>query len=479
MVNVFRFFNQDKYKLYILGLLSTVFLMVGNFLFISSNIWFVPFGVYIAFTFVYLCMSYYVGIFSSKKEILDKKYSSTEVDIFLPVCGEPINVLRNTWEGVELVSGFVHVYVLDDGKSDQVKDLAKEFGFHYIRRPTNELKKAGNMRYAFSKTSSPFILILDADFKPHPEILEYTLPYFQDQKVAIVQTPQWFQYKESNSWIKNAAGSIQELFYRLIQVNRDWFGGAICVGTNAVYRRSALEPFGGTAPIEYSEDVHTGFQLLKTGWKIRYIPLILASGECPDTIKQYFTQQYRWSLGSISLFFSRNFWSAPITFMQRVCYLTGMFYYMTTGLGVIFVGIPSIVMLSFFPEKILWYNLIFSIPSFIYSTVFMYYWMIEPMNLDVIRARYISYYAHLFALKDYLLGTLEEWKPTGSKTSSARFDSFKNVFKIHNFIVIIVISSLVLWRIYQGQPFYNFILLWFFFLYHIQIVTKIYRYLSE
>jgi len=31
------------------------------------------------------------------------------------------------------------------------------------------------------------------------------------------------------------------------------------VGSNAVYRRAALEAVGGTAEIGFSEDVHTGY----------------------------------------------------------------------------------------------------------------------------------------------------------------------------------------------------------------------------
>ena len=55
------------------------------------------------------------------------------VDIFLPVCGEPIEVLRNTWEGVfELIhaySGRAVAHALDDGDSDEVAAIAPSFGF--------------------------------------------------------------------------------------------------------------------------------------------------------------------------------------------------------------------------------------------------------------------------------------------------------------------------------------------------------------
>ena len=52
-------------------------------------------------------------------------------------------------------------------------------------------------------------------------------------------------------------------------MNRDNFDAAICVGTCGVYRRAALAPFGGTAAIGYSEDVHTGFNCTQLGYKVR------------------------------------------------------------------------------------------------------------------------------------------------------------------------------------------------------------------
>jgi cellulose synthase/poly-beta-1,6-N-acetylglucosamine synthase-like glycosyltransferase len=468
-----KFITTDKKKIYFAGIFSTIVLMSGNFFFYYNNQWFIPFLLFNLVTCFYLFLSYFVGLTSKDFNIHEhnKVYSKPnhyhDVDVFLPVCGEPIHVLRNTWEGVRDMIGCMKVFVLDDGNSKEVKDLAFKFGFNYFSRPEKTMKKAGNLKFAYEKTSSPFVLILDADFRPHPDLLVETLNYFDhDPKIAIVQTPQWFEYSPENSWIKNAAGTIQELFYRLIQVNRNHFNGSICVGTNAIYRRSALDAVGGTAQIEYSEDVHTGFSLIAKGYKIQYLPIILAKGECPETLQQYFTQQYRWSMGSISLFFSTKFWKAQISLMQRVCYLTGMFYYMSTGIGILFIGIPSIIMLAFAPDKILWFNLIFSVPSFLFSTVFMKYWSKEPFNFDVIRARLISYYAHLFALRDFLNKSLEEWKPTGSKTSSRRYQQFENVFIFHSITIPIIIFAGAFHLISIGKNPLDLLLLIFFNSYH-------------
>ncbi len=52
------------------------------------------------------------------------------------------------------------------------------------------------------------------------------------------------------------------------QANLDRFNAAVCVGSCAVYRRVAVEPFGGVAPIEHSEDMYTGYKMTEIGYKV-------------------------------------------------------------------------------------------------------------------------------------------------------------------------------------------------------------------
>ncbi len=132
------------------------------------------------------------------------------MDIFLPICGEPVEVLRNTWIGVfELIQAYpgqAHAYVLDDGLSDEAMALAPSFGFSYVRRPNQrEHKKAGNLNYAFRRTRGNHIVIFDADFRPRADFLAETLPYLDDPIVGIVQTPQFFRVNTRQAWVERAA----------------------------------------------------------------------------------------------------------------------------------------------------------------------------------------------------------------------------------------------------------------------------------
>lgn len=68
------------------------------------------------------------------KNGVDQEYLPT-VDVFLPVCNEPIDLIANTWKYVSALDyPHVTVHVLDDGAKDSVRDLAQAFGFRCERR---------------------------------------------------------------------------------------------------------------------------------------------------------------------------------------------------------------------------------------------------------------------------------------------------------------------------------------------------------
>jgi len=100
--------------------------------------------------------------------------------------------------------------------------------------------KAGNLNNAVFQTSGEFLLILDADQIPNPEILDRTLGYFRAEKVAFVQTPQVFY----NVPPGDPFGSQASLFYGPIMQSKDGWNAAFFCGSNAVLRREALMQVG-------------------------------------------------------------------------------------------------------------------------------------------------------------------------------------------------------------------------------------------
>jgi cellulose synthase (UDP-forming) len=351
--------------------------------------------------------------------------SYPSVDIHLPVCGEPIELLHNTWQAVaDLVAaydGVAAAYVLDDGPSDEARSLAESFGFCYIRRPDlRAYKKSGNLRYAFARTSGEYVVILDADFAPRSDFLAETLPYLDDPQIAIVQTPQFFRRSAMQTWIENSAGAIQEVFYRSIQVARDRFGAAICVGTSAVYRRAALEPQGGPTLIPYAEDVHTGLDVRRAGWTMVYLPVVLSTGICPDSLDAFVRQQYRWCTGNAGVVFSPRLWSVPMTVPARLAYISGFFYYAYTALLTFFGPIIPVTMLAFLPGQIRLRNFVILLPAMFTGFVLYPLWHRCDYGPSVWCLGVARGWAHVFAIWDAARGKTMGWHPTRTPGSSLR-----------------------------------------------------------
>lgn len=435
----YSYLNTGRRQLYAFGLISSLMLILGMWLFVFADPNLIWFGLFAFVISVYLLVSYFVGVTGKEFDYLShilrvsgsSRSAASSIDVFLPSCGEDLDIIENTYRHVSALSwveGMVVVYVLDDSGRDEVEKLAKKYGFTYLSRANRGwMKKAGNLRYGFERSASDFIVVFDADFAPRSDFLLELMPYFDDDDVAIVQSPQFFEIQSGQTWVEKGAAYIQELFYRLIQVNRDTFGGAICVGTNAIYRRAALEPFGGTALIDFSEDVHTGFNVISIGYRVKYVPINLAKGVCPDRMSAFFIQQYRWAMGSITLMSNPFFWKTRLGLMQRLSYLSGMMYYVATGLGIFITPLPSIVLSWFGPEHIVWYSIVFSLPSFLFGMVYVAFWTKAPFGLYALKARLVSYYAHFFALLDKVMSTKAEWVPTGAVKRVKRFESYRKL----------------------------------------------------
>jgi cellulose synthase (UDP-forming) len=342
------------------------------------------------------------------------------VDVFLPTCGESIELLRNTWTHVGALRAFYRgrltPYVLDDAARPEVRQLAKDFGFAYATRPDRGwFKKSGNLKYGYEISDGEFILLLDADFAPRLDLLNETLPYFAAYPdTGIVQTPQYFHVVDQQTWVERGAGAIQELFYRSIQMARTRKNGAICVGSCAVYRRAALVQNGGMSLAEHSEDLHTGFDLYRLGWRLLYLPVALSTGNCPDNVPAFVNQQYRWCSGTMSLLRDRKFWRTRLPLHARLCYLSGLAGYAYTAVFTFVAPALAIGMLWFAPNFLLLKNMVFVAPVLFYAGVIYPMWHRAPYRLEAWSVRVLSGWAHIFALWDIMRGKLRGWQPSGT-----------------------------------------------------------------
>jgi cellulose synthase (UDP-forming) len=342
------------------------------------------------------------------------------VDVFLPTCGEPIALLHNTYRHVTALQwdGALRVLVLDDGDRADVAALARRFGFDYLVRPDRpHSKKAGNLAHAFANTDGDHIVIFDADFCPRPDFLRHLVPYLDGPSVGIVQSPQCFDTTVRMGWLQRTAGATQELFYRWVQPSRDAAGAPICVGTNAVYRRSALAVVGGFAQLDHSEDIHTGINLLRAGFSTRYVPVKLAKGVCPDDVAAFINQQYRWCNGSLTKLSVEQSDAVPrrrLRLAERMCFWAGFLYYVTTALNVFAVHVPAMVMAALYPDAI---RPAHYLPFFFGVWVYL---VLLPMvskgrwRFEVLRIQMLYSLCHAVAIAHQLRGRTAGWVPTGT-----------------------------------------------------------------
>jgi cellulose synthase (UDP-forming) len=348
-----------------------------------------------------------------------------QVDVFLPVCGEDLDVLTNTFEHVAALAwrGWVQVYVLDDSHTPAVRALARAYHFNYLARPNRgAFKKAGNLNHALEHSRGQYIVVFDADFAPAPGFLAHVIPYFADPRVGIVQTAQYFDTgrRGTANWMARYAGAIQDSFFTWVQPHRDTIGSALCVGTNVAYRRAALEAADGWTKIEGGEDVITGIAVMTHGYRVAYVPLNLAKGLCPDTFRATVNQQYRWCKSSLDLVYPPTrknviwqvFRGCKMTLVQRVSYLTGTLYYLQSILVLMIAVTPSLVMLWVYPYQIGPGNYLPILPAM--AGMLAMPAMIRGWRPQMLRLVMIYSVAHLLAGVDTLLGRSAAWVPSGA-----------------------------------------------------------------
>ncbi|KAK0630911.1 nucleotide-diphospho-sugar transferase [Bombardia bombarda] len=466
------YIHTNRIPLYIFGIFSFLTLSAGMWLFAVCAPIFAWYGVFVGFLNIYLIISYFVGVigkdwdYKAHLELVEQFPITDEtaptVDVYLPCCSEPLEILENTYKHIVRLDWPAHklkVYVLDDGNQGAVRALAESYGFNYmVRDDRPRLRKAGNLRWAFTRTDGDYFTIFDADFCPRPDFLkEIVVEHLGDNMTAIVQSPQFFRVTEEQTWVEQGAGATQELFYRVVQVNRNKWGASICVGSNAVYRRAALVEVGGTAEIGFSEDVHTGFGAVDRGWKVKYIPLCLATGICPNTPRSFFSQQMRWARGSTTLLTTKHFWTSNLTLMQKICYLCGLLYYSAVSLGIFISPIPGIILLVARPEWFKYYNLAFAIPSIAYGAIVFRYWAKASYGFNVQHIMVVQSYAYLTAIKDRLFGIELLWAASGDKKAhkSNKFRNMRILCWIWTLTTVGGMIAAVTYRLVTGFPWYH------------------------
>jgi cellulose synthase/poly-beta-1,6-N-acetylglucosamine synthase-like glycosyltransferase len=264
---------------------------------------------------------------------------------------EPLAIAARTLQAATQIrhDGTLDVWLLDEGDDPEVRATCAQLGVHHWTRkgveawnlrsgPHKARTKHGNINawLAAHADRYDFLISVDPDHIPVPNMCERLLGYFRDPDVAFVVGPQ--VYGNYDNLVTKCAESQQYLFHSLLQRAGNFVHSPMLVGTNNAIRIAALQEIGGLQD-SITEDLATSlvFHTRKnpaTGrrWTSVYTPDVLAVGEGPSSWTDFFTQQNRWSRGGNEVFF-RQFGRAMFRLSPRqlLHYIVLLTYYPTTG----------------------------------------------------------------------------------------------------------------------------------------------------
>jgi cellulose synthase (UDP-forming) len=289
----------------------------------------------------------------------DVARTDRRIAVLVPTYNEGLEVLVPTVAAALAMRVAHETWVLDDGDRPDVARLAADLGARYLTRPDHDHAKAGNLNHALTTIDADLIAVLDADHVASPDFLAHTLGYFEDPRVALVQTPQEFYNLESFEHERGPHTHLAErpddastlrfheqtLFYRILQPGKNRWDAAFWCGTGAVVRVAALRDVGGVATDTITEDIHTTIRLHRHGWRTVYHNEVLARGLAASDAATYQLQRHRWGTGAMQVLRRENpLVVSGLTVPQRLSYAATLLGWFDAWRSLGYLILPPIVL---------------------------------------------------------------------------------------------------------------------------------------
>jgi cellulose synthase/poly-beta-1,6-N-acetylglucosamine synthase-like glycosyltransferase len=278
------------------------------------------------------------------------------------------------------------IQVLDDSTDEtkeiianKVKELAaKGIDIIHIHRTDRTGYKAGALDSAMDKVSGEFIAIFDADFVPDTDFLLKTIPYFQDEKIGVVQT-RWGHLNKTYSMLTELQAFGLNGHFAIEQGGRSTNGHYINFnGTAGIWRKSCIADAGGWEHDTITEDLDLSYRAQMNGWKFKYLEDVISPAELPITMSALKSQQHRWMKGGAEVFmkmWKRLVKNPNVRFTDKVHGLAHLFN-STVFVFILFLSVLSLFVLHI-KDSFSDLNFVIQFGSFfIISTIFLayYYW---------------------------------------------------------------------------------------------------------
>jgi len=200
---------------------------------------------------------------------------------------------------------FLDIQVLDDS-TDETQQVASAcvarfaaqgLPITYIHRANREGYKAGALENGLKTARGEFVAIFDADFIPAPDFLRRSIPYFENEKIGMVQT-RWTYLNRDYSLLTQVETILLDGHFVVEHGARSRRGTFFNFnGTAGVWRRQAIEDAGGWEHDTLTEDTDLSYRAQLYGWKFLYVPDIECASELPVDMNGFKAQQARWAKG--------------------------------------------------------------------------------------------------------------------------------------------------------------------------------------
>lgn len=138
----------------------------------------------------------------------------------------------------------------------------------------------------------------------------------------------------------------QDFFMRDIQEARASLDAILYVGTNAVFRREAVDAIGGFPTFSITEDMAVGMRLQAKGYKAILVNEPLALGLSATTLEEAITQRERWARGNVQVFKRDNpIIKRGLKVRQKIAYIDGLLYWFFSIQKIIYIISPIVYLI--------------------------------------------------------------------------------------------------------------------------------------
>lgn len=199
----------------------------------------------------------------------------------------------------------LEIQVLDDSSDEtsailrkNIENLKeKHIEINYLHRDNRIGYKAGALQDGLQTAKGEFIAIFDADFIPQKDFLLKTIPFFNDDRIGLVQT-KWGHINENYSLLTKLQAFGLNAHFSVEQVGRSSAGSFINFnGTAGIWRKKCIIDSGGWDMHILSEDLDLSYRAQLKGWKFTYLEDVIAPAELPIVLPAIRSQQFRWTKG--------------------------------------------------------------------------------------------------------------------------------------------------------------------------------------